>query len=99
GRGGRRDRGGRVRRPMRSAARSGGVGHSTHRTNRRHPRERPSRLWNPGPMPAARRVVVVGGGIAGLAAAYALARSDRAPEVVVVEGATRSGGKLRVEEV
>ena len=46
------------------------------------------------------RVVVVGGGIAGLAAAYVLARD--APEstrVTVVDGASRIGGKLRVSPV
>ncbi len=43
------------------------------------------------------RVVVVGGGIAGLAAAHALVRAGA--EVTVVEGATEVGGKLRVSEV
>src|ERR1700753_3902451 len=42
------------------------------------------------------RVIVVGGGIAGLAAAYFL--RDVA-EVVVLEGATRLGGKLSVSEL
>src|SRR3954463_10858965 len=42
-------------------------------------------------------VVVVGGGIAGLAAAYALARNDR--RVTIVEAAPCVGGKLRTSEV
>ena len=41
-----------------------------------------------------RRVAVVGGGIAGLAAAHALLTTDAAPEVVVFEGDQRIGGKL-----
>ena len=41
-----------------------------------------------------RRIAVVGGGIAGLAAAHALATHDAAPEVVLFEGDTRLGGKL-----
>jgi protoporphyrinogen/coproporphyrinogen III oxidase len=45
------------------------------------------------------RVAVVGGGIAGLAAAYALATAEDPPEVVVVDGATRLGGKLLVSDV
>ena len=49
--------------------------------------------------PASRRVVVVGGGIAGLAAAHALATAPHAPEVVVLEGADRIGGKLLVGDV
>ncbi len=40
------------------------------------------------------RVVVVGGGIAGLTAAYRLAGSTGAPEVTLVEGSPRCGGKL-----
>ncbi len=45
------------------------------------------------------RVVVVGGGISGLAAAWAVA--ERAPdaEVTVLEGSSEVGGKLRVAEV
>jgi len=42
------------------------------------------------------RVVVVGGGISGLAAAWALA--DRA-DVLVLEASPQVGGKLRVDEV
>lgn len=46
------------------------------------------------------RVVVVGGGIAGLAAAYALSREAPAgTRVTVVEGASRLGGKLHVTPV
>jgi protoporphyrinogen/coproporphyrinogen III oxidase len=43
------------------------------------------------------RVVIVGGGIAGLAAAYFL--RDQAASVTVLEGAARIGGKLAVAEV
>jgi oxygen-dependent protoporphyrinogen oxidase len=42
------------------------------------------------------RAVVVGGGIAGLAAAYLLGTDH---DVTVLEGATRAGGKLRLAEV
>jgi len=50
--------------------------------------------------PAGRRVVVVGGGISGLAAAHALGR-DAPPgtDVVLLDGASVLGGKLRVSEV
>lgn len=41
-----------------------------------------------------KHVVVVGGGISGLAAAWALRRSPEAPRVTVVEGSARVGGKL-----
>ncbi len=52
---------------------------------------------------AARRVVVVGGGISGLAAAWELTggaepRAD-APEVVVLEASGRPGGALRSDDV
>ncbi len=51
-----------------------------------------------GPGAERRRVLVVGGGIAGLAAAYAAARAgDR--EVLLLEGSDRVGGKLRLAEV
>ncbi|MCW2751555.1 MAG: hemG [Aeromicrobium sp.] len=43
------------------------------------------------------RVAVVGGGMAGLAAAYELASSGA--EVIVLEGSDRIGGKLRLGEV
>jgi protoporphyrinogen/coproporphyrinogen III oxidase len=43
------------------------------------------------------RVAIVGGGIAGLAAAYFL--RDRVAEVTVLEGSPRLGGKLAVSEV
>jgi oxygen-dependent protoporphyrinogen oxidase len=46
------------------------------------------------------RVVVVGGGIAGLAAAYAISRdAPRGTRVTVVDAAARLGGKLRVSPV
>lgn len=52
------------------------------------------------PREALRRVVVVGAGIAGLAAAWFL-RRDLPPEVevLVLEGAANVGGKLRVAEI
>ena len=45
------------------------------------------------------RVVVVGGGVAGLAAAYHLRTlsPDRAPEVVLLDAGDRPGGKARTE--
>lgn len=49
--------------------------------------------------PSSPRVAVVGGGIAGLAAAHALRATDDPPEVVVFEGAPRIGGKLLVSDV
>src|SRR3954451_6482025 len=48
-------------------------------------------------MTFAGRVAVVGGGMAGLAAAHELATSGA--EVVVLEGSDRLGGKLRLGEV
>lgn len=45
------------------------------------------------------RVVVVGAGIAGLAAAAAVRRARPEVEVVVLDGADRVGGKLRLAEV
>ena len=39
-------------------------------------------------------VVVVGGGVSGLAAAYALATADNPPRITVLEGSARLGGKL-----
>jgi protoporphyrinogen/coproporphyrinogen III oxidase len=49
----------------------------------------------------ARRVVVVGGGISGLAAAWELSSAARAdpPEIVVLEGSNRPGGMLRSDHV
>jgi oxygen-dependent protoporphyrinogen oxidase len=41
-----------------------------------------------------RHVVVVGGGVTGLAAAYELTRADPAPDVTLVEASDRVGGKL-----
>ncbi len=48
---------------------------------------------------ARRPVVVIGGGIAGLTAAWALGRERPDLEVVVLEAATRPGGKLAPVEV
>jgi protoporphyrinogen/coproporphyrinogen III oxidase len=45
------------------------------------------------------RVVVIGGGISGLAAAWRLSRLNPVPEVIVLEGAAQVGGKLRVDSV
>jgi len=45
-------------------------------------------------------VAVIGGGVAGLAAAYHLVREPGpAPRVTVFEGGPRAGGKLRVSEI
>ncbi|GII76455.1 protoporphyrinogen oxidase [Sphaerisporangium rufum] len=44
-------------------------------------------------------VVVIGGGIAGLAAAWHLGRAADPPRVTVLEGAARVGGKLHVSEI
>lgn len=48
---------------------------------------------------AARRVIVVGGGISGLAAAWELSGRSDAPEVVLVEASERLGGALRSDHV
>ncbi|HEY4569515.1 MAG TPA: protoporphyrinogen oxidase [Kribbella sp.] len=45
------------------------------------------------------RVVVVGGGISGLAAAHALATGPNPPEITVLEGSPRLGGKLAGGEI
>lgn len=45
------------------------------------------------------RVAVVGGGIAGLAAAWELSQAADGIEVVLVEGADQVGGKLRQESI
>lgn len=42
-------------------------------------------------------VVVVGGGIAGLTAAYRISRSTPGPAVTLLEAADRLGGKIRTE--
>ena len=42
-----------------------------------------------------RTVVVVGGGITGLAAAYELSTAEPKPRVVVLEGGDRLGGKVQ----
>lgn len=44
-------------------------------------------------------VVVVGGGISGLAAAYALATGPNPPRITVLEGSPRLGGKLAGDEL
>lgn len=49
--------------------------------------------------PERRHVVVVGGGVAGLTAAWELTRRDEDVRVTVLEGSPRIGGKLRVSEV
>ena len=56
-------------------------------------------MTDPGASGTHRRVVVVGGGISGLATAYYLQRSAAAGrlDVVVLEAAPRPGGKLRSE--
>ena len=43
------------------------------------------------------RVVVIGAGITGLAAAYELAHQDQAPEVVLLESSARVGGNINTE--
>ena len=48
---------------------------------------------------ATTRVVVVGGGIAGLAAAYELGQRLPAAEILLLEGARQVGGKLRISEL
>ena len=52
----------------------------------------------PAPETDRRRVVVAGGGIAGLTAAYVLGE-DPSREVVLLEGSPQVGGKLRLAEV
>jgi protoporphyrinogen/coproporphyrinogen III oxidase len=46
-----------------------------------------------------RRVVVVGGGVSGLATAYRLVRDDPAPEVTILEAGGSAGGKLTTTRV
>jgi len=48
---------------------------------------------------AGRRILIVGAGIAGLAAAHRVGESSPGDEVVVLEGSERAGGKLRTAEV
>lgn len=50
-------------------------------------------------METGRRVVVVGGGISGLSAAWRLAESTEAPEVVLLESSPQVGGKIRTGEL
>lgn len=52
-----------------------------------------------GARPGARHVVVVGGGISGLAAAHRLRRLRPDVAVTLLEGSPRLGGSLRVDEV
>ena len=60
-------------------------------------------VWDSGPVSdsdrRARTVAVVGGGIAGLAAAAAIRRERADVEVVVLEASDRVGGKLRLATV
>ncbi len=46
-----------------------------------------------------KRILIVGGGIAGLAAAYRLAREMRAAQVTLIESEPRLGGKIVTERV
>lgn len=60
----------------------------------------PDRLDPASPSPfARRRVVVVGGGVAGLVAARSVALEHPDADVVLLEGSDRVGGKLRLERV
>jgi oxygen-dependent protoporphyrinogen oxidase len=62
----------------------------------------PSRVWESravDPTGAAPRVVVIGGGIAGLAAAARVRAERPDADVLVLEGAPEIGGKLRLAEV
>jgi oxygen-dependent protoporphyrinogen oxidase len=45
------------------------------------------------------RIVVAGGGIAGLATAYALRRQEPAADVVLLERSTATGGNIRTERI
>ncbi len=47
----------------------------------------------------ASKVVIIGGGVSGLAAAYALGRLSKAPEVTLLEASPRLGGKIDRNEV
>jgi len=67
-------------------------------------RSRPDRSLPGQTLPGSRHVVVVGGGIAGLAAAWELVTARRAPgeapvRVTVLEQSERVGGKLAVTEL
>ena len=66
------------------------------------PREssRPNLRLVPHPAEPRRRVVIIGGGIAGLAAAHTLvSESDEALDITVLEAGSQVGGKLSVSEV
>lgn len=45
------------------------------------------------------KVVIIGGGISGVAAAYALGRLPEAPEVTLLEASSRLGGKIAANDV
>jgi len=45
------------------------------------------------------RVVVIGGGVSGLATAHRLTKADPSVDVVVLEASDRAGGKLRRVQV
>ena len=45
------------------------------------------------------RIVVAGGGIAGLAIAFAVKKLDPRAEVVVLERGSRTGGNIRTETI
>lgn len=61
--------------------------------------DRPSLHIVPEPPRAPTRVCVIGGGIAGLAAAHAVSRAAEDAEITVLEESSAPGGKLRVSRV
>ena len=63
----------------------------------RGPAGSPAPVWQAGRVTETRRTAVVGGGIAGLAAARELAAAG--DDVVLLEGSPEVGGKLRLAEV
>ena len=46
-----------------------------------------------------RKVVIVGGGVSGLAAAYALSRLADVPEVILLEASAGLGGKIAANDI
>src|SRR6185295_10377955 len=61
---------------------------------------RVQRVMRPGQRPpATKRVVVLGGGISGLVAAYELVKRGHPIEVTVLEAAKTLGGKVRTETI